>query len=138
MRLGRQQDDVILAPVDAGGIVDDRYVERDLTVRIAQAQAITRQGLKMRSAGDQHHRVPMLMETTTGGTADRARTDHDVSHRPSTGRGPDFRQDSSRSAAESPFCVREDAERTTFSLTQTAPALTDTNEEQDMPRMRSR
>ena len=91
MRLGGQQHDVVLAPVDVGGIVDGRDVEDHLAVGIAQAQAVARQRLEVGPARHEHHRVPVLMEAATGGTSDRTRTDHDVPHRPSiSGRGPDM------------------------------------------------
>ena len=91
MRLGGHQRNVVLGPVHGGGIVDDRHVEDGLAVRIAQPQAVARQHVEVSSARDQHHRKPVLVEAATGGTSDRARTDHHVSHRPSiSGRRPDM------------------------------------------------
>ena len=91
VRLGGQHHHVVVTPLDVGGIVDGRDVEDHVAVGIAEAEAARRQRVEVRPARHEHHPVPVLMETPTGGPSDGTRTDHDVPHGPSiSGRGPDM------------------------------------------------
>ncbi len=85
MCLGRHQHDVVGAPIDTRGTVDDGERKRGGAVRIHEAQAVVAQRGEMGAACDSDDLVTVLEQSSGDHATDRAGPEDDEPHQSAVG-----------------------------------------------------